>query len=268
MQTLDLIRHDKAILTTDQDLVHVLQPHLTPLELTGDWVAANFVKKVHSQLICPSDNIFHFMVEPLVQGIQVSLLYVDSDLSTAIVTRSDGMTGVNVTTNLLHGTGFPFFLGNDAPHLVEVHGVVYAELDALQSFANEDHPDRPDVHFALLNKLLEQVQDLNQPHPCKALKFFATNIGHISHSMQANLHETRWEMLSLLKDWKFEVNPLNELARGADAMQEIHQRMQRDRESLPYPIAGTTYTLNSINLQKMMPRFHRVPTWAVAHLFS
>ena len=70
-----------------------------------------------------------FACELKVDGLAVSLTYVDGRLTTA-ATRGDGVTGEDVTANLRTVLGVPLvLLGDDLPDVMEVRGEVYMPLE-------------------------------------------------------------------------------------------------------------------------------------------
>jgi DNA ligase (NAD+) len=65
-----------------------------------------------------------FVVEPKVDGLAISLLYVDGVLVRG-ATRGDGTTGEDVTPNLRTVRSIPLALPPEAPRRLEVRGEVY-----------------------------------------------------------------------------------------------------------------------------------------------
>ena len=77
-----------------------------------------------------------FVVEPKVDGLAISLLYVDGVLARG-ATRGDGTTGEDVTPNLRTVRSIPLTLPAGAPRRLEVRGEVYLSPAAFERVNEE-----------------------------------------------------------------------------------------------------------------------------------
>ena len=70
------------------------------------------------------ERSIHFTIEPKVDGVAISLLYENGRLVRA-ATRGDGVTGDDVTQNVLTISNIPHRLHGEAPSQIEIRGEVY-----------------------------------------------------------------------------------------------------------------------------------------------
>ena len=75
----------------------------------------------------PGGAEWHYVVEPKIDGVSMSLLYEDRRLVRA-ATRGNGEVGDDVTQNVRTIRSIPKTLPEDAPALLEVRGEVYMKI--------------------------------------------------------------------------------------------------------------------------------------------
>ena len=104
----------------------------------GDEDAREFFQRIADKL--GRDDIA-FSVEPKIDGLAISLLYVDGILTRA-ATRGDGSAGEDVTHSVRTIASVPLkLIGSGWPRLLEVRGEVYMPRAAFDAF-NERARDR------------------------------------------------------------------------------------------------------------------------------
>ena len=80
--------------------------------------------------------------------------------------------------------------------------------------------------------------------------------------------KTQKDYLSKLKEWGFNVNPLNKSIIGVDNLIKNYQEIEKIRSELDFDIDGIVYKVNDIKLQKRLGNVANAPRWAIAHKFS
>ena len=75
------------------------------------------------------------------------------------------------------------------------------------------------------------------------------------------------EVLAMLKDWGFLVNPHVEAVIGIKDCIAYYQKMAGIRDQLPCDIDGIVYKINKLDLQKQLGFVARSPRWAIARKF-
>ena len=82
------------------------------------------------------------------------------------------------------------------------------------------------------------------------------------------IYKTQSEFISKLKDWGFNVNPLNTLVKGVEQIERHHKKIENMRPSLDYDIDGIVYKIDDLYLQKRLGSTSNSPRWATAYKFS
>ncbi len=221
---------------------------------------ADFYRRVSQGL--ERDDIC-FAAEPKLDGVAISLTYIDGLLTTA-ATRGDGERGEDVTSNVrtigavplkLHGTGWP--------SLLEVRGEIYMPRSGFEAFNRRalEQGEKP-----LVNPRNGAAGSLRQLDPQltakRPLAFFAYNT-----ATRDNLPDTQYETLARLKDWGFPVNPEIKRVQGLSGCLEYHSRMEALRPGLGYDIDGVVYKVDRFDQQGFLGFVSKAPRWALAHKF-
>jgi DNA ligase (NAD+) len=241
--------------------VRHVKPMLSLDNLFTDGDVHDFVKQVKSFLGVGETPVF--TAEPKIDGLSMSLRYVNRRLVTA-ATRGDGFAGENVTANIRTISEIPQSLPPDAPDIIEVRGEVYmkkADFAAL----NERMLAEGGKLFA--NPRNAAAGSLRQLDPkvtaTRTLSFFAYAWG----DLEAPVAPTQYETVRRFADWGFTVNPLMVRCQSEDDLLAHYRRIESLRADLPYDIDGVVYKVDSLALQDRLGFRSRSPRWATAHKF-
>lgn len=205
-----------------------------------------------------------YVAEPKLDGLAVNLLYRDGWLVHA-ATRGDGVTGEDITANLLTLRSIPRRLRGEAPAQVEVRGEVYMPVAGFEQLneAQARAGARPFVNprNAAAGSLRQLDPAVTAQRPLEACFY---GIG-VLEGMAAP--GGQWKLLAQLREWGLQVSELVEQAADAAALLDYYRRMQQRRAQLPCQIDGVVYKADSQQLQQAMAQSSRAPRWAVAHKF-
>ncbi|MCJ2051409.1 NAD-dependent DNA ligase LigA [Methylobacterium sp. J-070] len=243
--------------------------HAVPMLSLGnafeDAEVAEFVARVRRFLGWPDETPLAFTAEPKIDGLSLSLRYVDGRLDTA-ATRGDGEVGENVTANARTVTDIPETLGGSGwPEICEVRGEVYlshadfAAINARQEAAGK--PLFANPRNAAAGSLRQLDPGITASRP---LRFFAYAWGELS----APIAETQSGALERFASWGLPVNPRTETFTDTAAMLAHYRRIEADRAGLGYDIDGVVYKVDDLGLQKRLGFVSRSPRWALAHKFA
>ncbi|WP_390881844.1 NAD-dependent DNA ligase LigA [Alteromonas oceanisediminis] len=226
---------------------------------------AAFVKRLGDRM--NSSSPLTFACEPKLDGLAVSILYVDGKLTQA-ATRGDGRVGEDITSNVRTISNVPLSLrSDDYPQRLEVRGEVFMPKAGFEAL-NAAQRERGGKVFA--NPRNAAAGSLRQLDPritaTRPLAFFAYSMGVVDGVKQA-LAETHTERLSQLSQWGIPVNALCEPAQGADGCQQYYEKLAQQRDSLDYEIDGIVFKVNAIALQQRLGFVARAPRWAIARKF-
>jgi len=224
----------------------------------------DFVGRIRRFLKLSEDEPIAFSAEPKIDGLSMSLRYVDGELKTA-ATRGDGAEGEDVTANIRTIGQVPQQLkGKHVPTVCEVRGEVYmtkADFLAL----NERQKAEGEQIFA--NPRNSAAGSLRQKDPSvtasRPLGFFAYAWGEMSDMPE----DTQSGMIKFFERSGFTTNPLAKLVRSVDDLLAFHREIETHRSHLDYDIDGVVYKIDRIDWQERLGFVSRTPRWAIAHKF-
>ncbi|WP_232829346.1 NAD-dependent DNA ligase LigA [Tropicimonas sp. IMCC34043] len=228
----------------------------------ADEDVVEFDRSVKKYLGLPEDRALSYTAEPKIDGLSLSLRYVDGALVQA-ATRGDGEVGENVTANARTIDDIPERIAG-APALLEVRGEVYmshadfAALNDRQSGAGGKPFANP--RNAAAGSLRQLDPAITRARP---LKFFAYAWGALSDP----LAETQMAAIARLKALGFSTNPLTELCHGPDDLLAHYRQIEAQRATLGYDIDGVVYKVDNLALQQRLGFRSTTPRWAIAHKF-
>ncbi len=258
----------------------------SPTQRVGGEPFSEFQTRTHSVPMISLDNAFdqrdiqdftdrirrflkrdveiEYVLEPKIDGLAVELIYVNGKLETAL-TRGDGVTGEDVTSNVKTIKSVPLtLLTEDPPKLLEVRGEVYLSKSAFKKI-NEQQEEQGKPPFA--NPRNAASGSLRQLDPNitakRPLDIFVYGYGLIE-GMDVHSH---WDFLQQISALGLKVNPLIEKVRSLDEVFDYYSRMSEIRDTLPYEIDGIVIKVNSLKLQKELGETSRSPRWAIAFKF-
>lgn len=223
-----------------------------------------FVKRIEDRLgVLPTP--LTFCCEPKLDGLAVSILYVNGVLTQA-ATRGDGTTGEDITANIRTIRNIPLqLLTENPPARLEVRGEVFmphASFERLNSYALE-HGEKT---FA--NPRNAAAGSLRQLDPTITSKRpLVLNAYGIGIAEGIDLPDTQYGRLQWLKSIGIPVNPEIRLCNGTAEVLAFYQDIQRKRSQLGYDIDGTVLKINEIALQNELGFISKAPRWAIAYKF-
>ncbi len=121
--------------------------HLEPMLSLDNVFSDEDLQAWRERATTPLEDAPTWVCELKIDGVAISLTYVDGVLATA-ATRGDGVTGETVTTQVLTMDDVPYRLdSDDPPALVEVRGEIYYPLAAFEQM-NVDRVEAGEQVFA------------------------------------------------------------------------------------------------------------------------
>lgn len=223
-----------------------------------------FVKRIEDRLIRLPEPLT-FCCEPKLDGLAVSILYVNGVLTQA-ATRGDGTTGEDITANIRTIRNIPLqLLMDNPPARLEVRGEVFmphAGFERLNQLALE----KGEKTFA--NPRNAAAGSLRQLDPkITSKRPLVLNAYSIGIAEGVDLPNTHYYRLQWLKSIGIPVNPEIRLCNGTDEVLDFYRDIQNKRSSLGYDIDGTVLKINDIALQEKLGFISKAPRWAIAYKF-
>lgn len=223
-----------------------------------------FVKRIEDRLIRLPEPLT-FCCEPKLDGLAVSILYVNGVLTQA-ATRGDGMTGEDITANIRTIRNIPLqLLMDNPPARLEVRGEVFMPHEGFERL-NQQALERGEKTFA--NPRNAAAGSLRQLDPkITSKRPLVLNAYGIGIAEGVDLPNTHYDRLQWLKSIGIPVNPEIRLCNGTDEVLDFYRDIQNKRSSLGYDIDGTVLKINDIALQEKLGFISKAPRWAIAYKF-
>ncbi|MEB3283970.1 MAG: NAD-dependent DNA ligase LigA [Candidatus Sericytochromatia bacterium] len=197
-----------------------------------------------------------YAVEPKIDGLAVSLLYQRGRLIRA-ATRGDGMTGEDITYNVLTIPDIPRELKQAVD--IEVRGEVYMSIKDFETL-NFRRAERRESLFAnprnaAAGSLRQQDPRITRDRP---LRFWAyATLG------PRNL-DTHRAGLNFLQELGLPIWPDTRLCNNLDEVWNYCNEYQERRPALPFEIDGVVIKVNALEEQDILGTVGREPRWAIA----
>lgn len=205
------------------------------------------------------------VAEPKLDGVAVSLLYVDGVLRYG-ATRGDGQTGEDITANVKTIRSIPLRLnGEGFPQELEVRGEIFmpkAVFEQLNSTAEELGGK---VFVNPRNAASGSLRQLDSR--ITATRKLAMNAYSIGAMSDDYFVESHFDGLERLKSWGFHVNALIKVLDSESRIAGYVEELSRLRAELDYEIDGLVFKVNDLRQQRELGFVARAPRWAVAYKF-
>lgn len=206
-----------------------------------------------------------YACEPKLDGIAVSLLYVDGILVRG-ATRGDGRVGEDITQNVRTIASIPLRLrGEDWPEELEVRGEIYmprAGFERINALGREtDGKVFVNPRNAAAGSLRQLDSRITAKRPLEMSCY------GIALQEGEALFETHSEGLQRLRDWGFLVSPELRVVDSIEGCLAYYEGLLARRDALAYDIDGIVFKVDSLALQAELGFVSRAPRWAIAHKF-
>ena len=220
----------------------------------------DFIERTRKYLNISRDDI-EFVCEPKIDGLSISLLYENGELSQAL-TRGNGYEGELVTENILTIDNIPKKI-IDYPEFLEVRGEIFISKNDFEKLNKEQLTNDKKVFSNPRNAAAGSIRQKDSNEIKKRnLMFFAYTVGEVSDE---NLFDTQINLLNKFKYWGFNIPENIKLLKTLDEISSYYNSMLEMRDKIDYEIDGLVYKVNSFALQKRLGEMSRAPRWAIAH---
>ena len=199
-----------------------------------------------------------------IHGTAISLTYHNGRLTRA-VTRGDGRSGDDVTTNVRTIRTIPLELtGENVAPLFEIRGEIfmpYASFDRL----NAEREQAGDQLFA--NPRNAAAGTLKQQNSAVVAHrgLDCTLYQMVGEGVTAHSH---WESLEMARAWGFKISREACVCHSAAEVDEFIAYWDEARHKLPFPTDGVVIKVNDYQAQQQLGFTSKVPRWAVAYKFK
>lgn len=263
----------------------------SPTQRVGGKPRDGFVKAKHSSPMLSLDNAYseeelrdwerrvheltgrtdlEYMCELKLDGMSLALVYSDGRLERG-VTRGDGTTGEDVTSNVRTVRSIPLTIAKDKlkkagiPTDFEVRGEMLMPLAAFRKL-NEERERQGLATFA--NPRNFTAGTVRQLEPSitaqRRMDFFA----YMLLKDGRTYFDRQSKTMDALELAGFKVNPNRKLAKNLAEVWKFIQSWESKRESLPYEIDGIVIKVDRTAWQRELGFTGKAPRWAIAYKYA
>ncbi|HTJ86221.1 MAG TPA: NAD-dependent DNA ligase LigA, partial [Terriglobales bacterium] len=267
----------------------------SPTQRVGGKPREGFVKVPHSVPMLSLDNAYsedelrswerrvhelsgrkdiEYVCELKLDGMSLALRYEGGKLARGI-TRGDGSTGEDVTSNVRTVRSVPLSVPSDKlkkagiPADFEVRGEMLMPLESFRKMNEEREKHGLSLFANPRNATAGTVRQLEPSITAqRRLDFFSYIL--IANSVPGDARPTsaQWDTLNALDSAGFKVNPRRALASNFDEVWNFIGEWEEKRESLPYEIDGVVIKVNSTAMQRQLGFTGKAPRWAIAFKYA
>ena len=263
----------------------------SPTQRVGGKPREGFVKAKHSSPMLSLDNAYseeelrdwerrvheltgrtdlEYVCELKLDGMSLALVYSDDRLERG-VTRGDGTTGEDVTSNVRTVRSIPLTIAKDKlkkagiPTDFEVRGEMLMPLAAFRKL-NEERERQGLATFA--NPRNFTAGTVRQLEPSitaqRRMDFFA----YMLLKDGRTYFDRQSKTMDALELAGFKVNPNRKLAKNLAEVWKFIQSWESKRESLPYEIDGIVIKVDRTAWQRELGFTGKAPRWAIAYKYA
>ena len=268
-----------APLSSFEQVTHS-EPMMSLAKVFNNSDLADFEARILKRLDAQEGSVPTYSCEPKIDGVAVSLLYVDGLLVRA-ATRGDGITGEDITHNVRTIRNIPLKLtGDNLPTRLEVRGEIYMSRSGFAAMNEaaarvEDGRIFVNPRNAAAGTLRQLDPRIAAQRPLRFFSYLGTE-GSKNDQMATDVNgneltsagsKTHSGMLEQLGKWGLPLNPDRAVVQGYQAFLDYADQLLRKRPTLDYEIDGAVIKVDSLKLQAELGSNARTPRWAMAYKF-
>jgi DNA ligase (NAD+) len=270
----------------------------SPTQRVGDSPLKGFSQVTHKNPLFSLDNVFsredlsewearlrriltaetelneatelEYVVELKLDGLAITMQY-DNGQYVQGATRGNGQVGEDITQNIRTIKSLPLSLtpptGNPIPVSLDVRGEA---LMPIQSFIALNTQREAEEEPLFANPRNACAGSLRQLDPAIAA---ARNLDALIYTAIiddpnfSNPPKTHWDMLELLSQLGFKLNPVRKLCQGLGEVWAVIEGWHEKRHELPFGTDGMVVKVNSLQHQAILGYTAKSPRWAVAYKY-
>lgn len=198
-----------------------------------------------------------------IDGLAMALTY-EKGIFVRGVTRGDGITGEDITTNLKTVKAIPLKLFE--PVDIEVRGEVYMPKESFEKLNKENLKNGEKLFANPRNAAAGSIRQLDSTITAKRDLSMFCYTAILTGNVQ-NPPKTHYDSLMYLKKLGFKVNPNIRLCKNANEAVEYCKEWDTKRFDLDYATDGVVIKVNNLLVQQEMGFTSRAPKWATAFKF-
>ena len=211
------------------------------------------------------DTKFHYLVDPKIDGVAVTLRY-ERGLLALAATRGDGKRGDDITSNARMIKTIALALRGDAvPDVLEVRGEIYWPRHTFTAYNARRVEMGLDTFANTRNGAAGTLKQLDPKVVGeRGLAFLAHGLGEIEpmHASRAS------ELMDAMSRWGITVNPHRRLCADiGQALEAIHH-WQETKAQVDYETDGMVVKVDELKLRETLGQTSKFPRWCIAFKYK
>ncbi|HEY1644031.1 MAG TPA: NAD-dependent DNA ligase LigA [Streptosporangiaceae bacterium] len=225
-----------------------------------------------------------YLCELKIDGLAIALVYTNGRLTRA-ATRGDGVTGEDVTPNIMTIGIVPTKLaGSGWPQTLEVRGEVFLPVAAFEKlneqltsagkppFANPRNSAagslrQKDPRVTATRQLSMLVHGLYVPGGSPEAGMPAPEDSAAAAAVGGEIPDTQSGWYARLAEWGLPVSDRFRVVGELDEVREFIGHYAEHRHDAPYEIDGVVVKIDRLDLQRQLGATSRAPRWAIAYKY-
>ena len=277
----DYDRLYRKLLVLEEEYPELYDP-ASPTQRVGGKPLDKFEKVTHTSVMNSLTDVFSFdelkdflervskdipdalySVEPKIDGLSVSISYVDGVLFRA-ATRGDGLVGEDVTQNIKTIFSVPLTLPE--PLTLTVRGEVYMPRAVFERINQKRERDGQQLMANPRNAAAGSLRQLDPAITAeRALDIFVFNFQEGNLYTDGHQPQSHTETLNRLRELGFHTLELQICSKRSEDIISHIQSMGEMRDDLAYDIDGAVIKLHDLAYRRRMGEGTNTPKWADAY---
>lgn len=238
--------------------------HEYPMLSLGNTYSKEEVKEFYERVAKNLNTDFEIDCELKYDGVSISLIYIDGELSQAI-TRGDGVQGDDVTNNVRTIRSIPLKLrGNDYPDKFEMRGEILMPWEVFEQL-NRERAIQEEQLFANPRNACSGTLKQQDPKIVATRKLDSFSYYMLGEELPCDGH---YENLMKAREWGFKISEATKKCKTLEEIYEYIDHWDTERKNLPVATDGIVLKVNSLSQQRNLGYTSKFPRWAIAYKFQ
>ena len=242
--------------------------HRYPMMSLGNSYSFDEIREWEMRIKKTIDEDIEYVCELKYDGVAIGIQYLNGYIHQAI-TRGDGTTGEDVTTNVKTISTIPLKLhGTDFPEDFEIRGEIFMPLEVFSQL-NADRVERGEVAYMNPRNTASGTMKLQDSGVVASRKLDCFLYGLYGENLPGRSH---FENMDAARSWGFKVPSLRnrqiEICKSIDEIENFINHWAKARHDLPFEIDGVVIKVNSYAAQEELGFTAKSPRWATAYKFK
>lgn len=213
------------------------------------------------------ENKIEYVCELKYDGVAIGIAYENGKIVRA-VTRGDGTSGEDVTTNVKTIRTIPLQLNGDYPSDFEIRGEIYYPLTKFKK-VNEDRREAGEPEYANPRNLASGTLKQQDSRIVASRGLDCFLYGLYGDDLPLESH---FESVLKAKEWGFKIPLIHDKyiqkTDSIDGIMEFIEYWDKQRDFLPFEIDGVVIKVNNYDAQQELGFTAKSPRWAIAYKFK